>query len=120
MIITAKILVATVCKAVMGLKPFVAGYSYSGRLKSEGHTRTADGGRRVTVADLSPIHLGDSLSVTNPPELRTRLLSRACKVLPSECAVQGAQSHLNLKLNKILGLQQGKRTLKIWNDKFVF
>ena len=108
MIITAKILVATVCKAVLGLKPFFTGYSYSARLKSEGNTHTADGGRRVTVADLSPIHLGDSLSVTNPPELRTRLLSRACRMLQSECAVQGVQLHLVLKLNKILGLQQGK------------
>jgi hypothetical protein len=103
-IITLKILVATVCKAVLGLKPFVTGYSWSGQLKSEGNTHTADGGRRVTVAGLSPTHLGDSLSVTNPPELRTRLLSRTCKMLQYECAVQGAQSHLILKLNKILGL----------------
>jgi hypothetical protein len=107
-IITAKILVGTVCKAVLGLKSFVTGYSHSARLKSEGNTHTADGGKRVTVADLSPTHLGHSLSVTNPPDLRTRFLSRACKMLQSECAVQGAQSHLILKLNKILGLQQGK------------
>jgi hypothetical protein len=86
-IITARILVATGCKAVVGLKPFVTGYSFSARMKSDGPTHTADGGRRVTVAELSSSHVGDSVSITNPPELRNRLLSRACKIPLSECAM---------------------------------
>jgi hypothetical protein len=52
-----------------------------------GTTHTADDRRTVTVANLSPSHLGDSLSIINPPEFYTRLLSRACAILLSECAV---------------------------------
>jgi len=85
-IITAKILVVTVCKTVLGLKPFVTGYPHSARLNSEGIKHTAGGGRRVTVADLSPSfgRFPVNYQATRAPY---RLLSRSYKMLLAECAI---------------------------------
>ena len=90
--------------ARLRLTPFVTGYSYSARLRSEGTVPHIE----LMAEGESPSHLGDPLSITNPPEFRTRLLSRACKMLLSACAVPRGPVASYLKLNKILGLRQGK------------
>jgi hypothetical protein len=85
MIITTKILVATVCKAVQ-----------------------ADDRRTVTVTDLSPSHLGDSCPLSSHQSSVLDFYQGLVQCSYLSVQYQEVLSHLILKLNIILRLQQNK------------